>query len=41
MLVIWANMHGSAALGALLVMLLGAYELVRSRGRIVAPRASA
>ena len=33
MLVIWANMHGSAALGALLVMLLGAYELVRSRGR--------
>ena len=33
MLVVWANMHGSAALGALLVMLLGAYELVRSRGR--------
>jgi hypothetical protein len=33
MLVLWANMHGSAALGALLVMLLGAYELVRSRGR--------
>jgi hypothetical protein len=32
-LVVWANMHGSAALGALLVMLLGAYELVRSRGR--------
>ena len=33
MLVLWANMHGSAALGALLVMLLGAYELLRSRGR--------
>ncbi len=33
MLVVWANMHGSAALGALLVMLLGAYELARSRGR--------
>jgi hypothetical protein len=33
MLVVWANMHGSAALGALLVMLLGAYELVRTRGR--------
>jgi hypothetical protein len=32
-LVLWANMHGSAALGALLVMLLGAYELLRSRGR--------
>jgi hypothetical protein len=32
-LVLWGNMHGSAALGALLVMLLGAYELVRSRGR--------
>ncbi len=32
-LVLWANMHGSAALGALLVMLLGAYELVASRGR--------
>jgi hypothetical protein len=32
MLVLWANMHGSAALGALLVVLLGAYELVRSRG---------
>ena len=32
MLVVWANMHGSAALGALLVMLLGGYELVRSRG---------
>ena len=33
LLVIWANVHGSVALGALLVMLLGAYELVRSRGR--------
>ena len=32
-LVLWANMHGSAALGALLVMLLGAYELIASRGR--------
>jgi hypothetical protein len=33
MLVVWGNLHGSAALGALLVMLLGAYELVRTRGR--------
>src|SRR6188472_596419 len=33
MLVLWANLHGSAALGAMLVMLLGAYELVRTRGR--------
>jgi hypothetical protein len=33
MLVLWGNLHGSAALGALLVMLLGAYELVRTRGR--------
>lgn len=32
-LVVWANAHGSAALGALLVVLLGIYELVRSRGR--------
>ena len=32
-LVVWANMHGSSALGAMLVMLLGLYELVRSRGR--------
>jgi hypothetical protein len=32
-LVVWANVHGSATLGALLVMLLGAYELVRGRGR--------
>ena len=31
LLVLWANMHGSAALGALLVVLLGAYELVRLR----------
>ena len=33
LLVVWANVHGSVALGALLVMLLGVYELVRSRGR--------
>ena len=33
LLVLWANIHGSVALGALLVMLLGAYELVRTRGR--------
>ena len=33
LLVVWANLHGSVALAALLVMLLGAYELVRSRGR--------
>ena len=33
MLVVWGNLHGSAALGAMLVMLLGAYELVRTRGR--------
>jgi hypothetical protein len=32
-LAMWANIHGSVALGALLVVLLGAYELVRSRGR--------
>jgi hypothetical protein len=32
LLVVWANVHGSAALGALLVVLLAAYELVRSRG---------
>ncbi len=31
LLVVWANVHGSVALGALLVMLLGAYELFRSR----------
>jgi hypothetical protein len=33
LLVVWANVHGSVALGALLVMLLGAFELVQSRGR--------
>jgi hypothetical protein len=33
LLVVWANVHGSVSLGALLVMLLGVYELVRSRGR--------
>jgi hypothetical protein len=33
LLVLWANVHGSVALGALLVVLLGAYEVVRSRGR--------
>jgi hypothetical protein len=32
LLVVWANVHGSVALGALLVMLLGAYELIRRRG---------
>lgn len=32
LLVVWANVHGSASLGALLVMLLGLYELVRRRG---------
>ena len=32
LLVVWANVHGGVALGVLLVMLLGAYELVRSRG---------
>ncbi len=31
-LVVWANVHGSAALGALLVVLLAVYELIRSRG---------
>ena len=33
LLIVWANVHGSVALGALLVMLLGIYELVRGRGR--------
>ena len=33
LLLIWANLHGSAALAAILVMLLAAVELVRSRGR--------
>ena len=32
LIVVWANVHGSVALGAMLVMLLAAYELVRSRG---------
>ncbi len=32
LLVVWANVHGSVALGALLVLLLAVYELVRSRG---------
>jgi hypothetical protein len=32
LLFIWANLHGSAALAAMLTMLLGAVELVRSRG---------
>ena len=32
LLVVWANVHGSVALGALLVMLLAAYELISSRG---------
>jgi hypothetical protein len=32
LLVVWANLHGSAALAAMLTMLLGAIELVRSRG---------
>ena len=41
LLVVWANMHGSVALGALLVMLLGAYELVRSRGRTWAAKSRA
>ncbi len=33
LLVVWANLHGSVVLGALLTMLLGAIELVSSRGR--------
>jgi hypothetical protein len=33
LLLVWANLHGSVALGALLTMLLGAVELVASRGR--------
>jgi hypothetical protein len=33
LLLVWANIHGSVALAALLTMLLGAIELVRSRGR--------
>lgn len=31
LLVVWANVHGSVALGALLVVLLGVYELIRTR----------
>lgn len=33
LLAVWANLHGSVALGALLTMLVGAIELVSSRGR--------
>lgn len=33
LLAVWANVHGSVALGALLTMLLGLTELVRARGR--------
>ena len=33
LLVVWGNVHGSAALGALLVILLAAVELVLQRGR--------
>jgi hypothetical protein len=32
-LVVWANIHGTVALAALMTMLLGAIELVTSRGR--------
>jgi hypothetical protein len=32
LLVVWANVHGSVALGALLIMLLAAYVLTRGRG---------
>ena len=32
LLVVWANLHGSVALGALLTMLLAAIELIRNRG---------
>jgi hypothetical protein len=34
-LVVWANLHGSVALGALLTMLLAGIELVASRGRSI------
>ena len=37
-LVVWGNLHGSAALGAMLVVLLGAYELIRTRGPSLAAR---
>jgi hypothetical protein len=33
MLLVWANLHGSVVLGALLAMLLGAIELISSRER--------
>jgi hypothetical protein len=33
LLLIWGNLHGSAALAAMLTMLLGGIELLRSRGR--------
>jgi hypothetical protein len=33
MLLVWANLHGSVSLAALLTMLLGAIELVSTRGR--------
>jgi hypothetical protein len=33
LLVIWANVHGSVSLGALLLVLLGVFELVKRRGR--------
>jgi hypothetical protein len=33
LLVVWANLHGSVALGAALTMLLAVIELVRTRGR--------
>jgi hypothetical protein len=35
-LIVWGNLHGSAALGALLVCLLAGIELVSSRGRSLA-----
>ena len=35
LLVVWANLHGSVALGALLIVLLAAIELVTSRGRSI------
>jgi hypothetical protein len=40
LLVVWGNLHGSAALGALLVVLLAGIELVRSRGRSIARSAA-
>jgi hypothetical protein len=36
LLVVWANLHGSVALGALLTMLFAAIELVSTRGRSAA-----